>query len=205
MILAAGVILLQLSGLVPPETIADAKATVLPAEVSATNSNKGGTLPGLENIKLTSLNFADTSDSSAAEGTNELDASQDSVSIPPMHLPQIKPKKHDVIRVEGKGSRLPWLVLMAAQHGAAALDAYSTRYAVGHGAVEENPLLRPFVHSDSIYVVSQVAPAVLDLLGRRIERSQNGLIRRMWWLPQTLSTGTYIWAGAHNLQLAGNR
>jgi hypothetical protein len=203
MILAVGVILLQLSGVVPAKTIADRKATVWPAEASAANSNKGATLP-LGDIKLTSLNFADTSESSAAEKANEQDASLGSVSIPPIHLPQIKPKKHDVIRVEGNYSRRTWLVLMAAQHGAAAFDAYSTRYAVGHGAVEQNPLLRPFVHSDSIYVVSQIAPAVLDLVGRRLARSQNGFIRRMWWLPQTLSTGTYIWAGAHNLRVASN-
>jgi hypothetical protein len=91
---------------------------------------------------------------------------------------------------------------LAAQHGAAAFDWYSTRYAVGHGAVEENPLVRPFAHSLAIYVVSQVTPAVLDLVALRMERSRYRFVRRMWWVPQTLSGATYILAGVHNFRVA---
>jgi Domain of unknown function (DUF5658) len=100
-----------------------------------------------------------------------------------------------------KSAPKAWLFLSSAQHGASLFDAYSTRYAVGHGAVEENPLMRPFARSASIYVVSQMAPAVLDYLALRMRRSHSHFVRRMRRLPQSLSTGTYVVAGIHNLRV----
>lgn len=203
MILAAGVILLQLSGILPGKTAINVKASPSAVAVSADKEDATiGTLPvSVRNVNLTGLNFAAESNTSATAKTGDT-AALNSTSITPIHIPPIKTKNRDIIRTEGSYSRRSWLLLAAAQHGAAAFDAYSTRYAVGHGAVEQNPMLRPFVHSDSIYAVSQIVPTVLDLVGRRMQRSQNRFIRRTWWLPQTLSAGTYIWAGTHNLQIA---
>ena len=89
------------------------------------------------------------------------------------------------------------------QHGAAAFDAYSTRQAVGHGAVEDNPMLRPFAGSAAIYAATQLTPLVLDLVAYHMQRSEYSLLRRFWWMPQTVSTGLSIFSGVHNLHVAG--
>jgi hypothetical protein len=210
MILATGVILLQLSGVMPGKTVAQLRPVVAPAasaanmpvSVSSEASPDGGSQLPLSNVHLTDLNFAVTSDTSASMKGIE-PSSLEANSITPIHVPQIKPPKHSGIESAEQYPRRTWLMLMVAQHGAAAFDAYSTRYAVGHGAVEQNPLMQPFVHSDSIYAVSQITPTILDFVSHRMMRSDNGFIRHMWWMPQTLSLGTYVFAGVHNLQVAG--
>ena len=217
MLLATGVILLQLSAVVSGKPVAAVKPPVpvavnLRAAVAADSS--GSTAPAFANLQLTALNFADTSDASLLPkgletGAAPMADTPDAASITPIHVPthvpKIKPEKHVDVRSVEQYPRRTWLMLALAQHGAAAFDAYSTRYAVGHGAVEQNPLMRPFVHSDSIYAVSQVTPFVMDLISRRMMRSQNGFIRHMWFVPQTLSLGTYVFAGAHNLQIASRQ
>jgi len=206
MFLAAGVILLQLSAAVPGKAVRPVQANLSPAVASAEISAVVVSPSRRRNIKLADFTFGDAPDTSVpAVKASELDLFSDPVMLPPIYIPHIKGKKHDVLRPEQSYPRRTWLALMAAQHGAAAFDAYSTRYAVGHGATEQNPLLRPFAHSPSIYAVSQLTPAALDLVGRRMQRSHNHFIRRLWWLPQTLSTATYIWAGTHNLQIANSR
>lgn len=217
MLLATGVILLQLSAVMSGKPAAAVKPPVpgvatAPATISSESPN--GAAPAFANLQLTALNFADTSDASLLPKGLETGAAPtadtpDAASITPIHVPthvpKIKPEKHVDVRSVEQYPRRTWLMLAFAQHGAAAFDAYSTRYAVGHGAVEQNPLMRPFVHSDSIYAVSQVTPFVMDLISRRMMRSQNGFIRHMWFVPQTLSLGTYVFAGAHNLQIASRQ
>ncbi len=210
MLLATGVLLLQLSAVVPGGAVAVKPAPVpspgdTSAVVSAEASNR--TAPAFSNLHLTALNLADTSTTSIlpASTNTQPGAPLEPAAITPIHVPQIKPQKHVGIESAEQYPRGTWLMLMVAQHGAAAFDAYSTRYAVGHGAVEQNPLMRPFVHSDSIYAVSQITPVVMDLVSRRMMRSQNGFIRHMWFVPQTLSFGTYVFAGVHNLQVAAHQ
>lgn len=98
-----------------------------------------------------------------------------------------------------------WWMLTVAQHGAAAFDAYSTRQAIGRGAVEDDPLMRPFAHSPAIYLASQVSPVLLDLLSRRMMRSENPVFRRMWWVPQSGATAMFIVSGVHNLGVASRQ
>ena len=87
--------------------------------------------------------------------------------------------------------------------GAAAFDAYSTRRVLsGNYGTEGNPLLRPFAHSNALYVATQVSPAVMDLIGKRMMVSENRWIRRMWWLPQVAGSGFSIGAGVHNMGVA---
>jgi hypothetical protein len=105
-----------------------------------------------------------------------------------------------VIAVETVPPRKAWLMLSLAQHGAAAFDAYTTRQAISAGAREDDPFMRPFAHSPSIYIVSQIAPTVLDYAARRMQRDQHAFIRHSWWLPQSASTAFLAVAGAHNLQ-----
>ena len=84
---------------------------------------------------------------------------------------------------------------------AAGFDAWSTRRAVALGYNEGNPMLRPFANSNAIYVATQVSPAVMDYLGKRMMVSQHGWLRRMWWLPQVAGSGISVGAGVHNVGL----
>ena len=99
---------------------------------------------------------------------------------------------------ENRRQKKIWYGLMAVSHGAAAFDAWSTRRAVAGGyGTEANPFLRGASHSNMIYVATQVSPAVMDFLGRKMMTSRNGFVRKMWWLPQTAGTGFSISAGVH--------
>ena len=97
-----------------------------------------------------------------------------------------------------------WLALTFVQSSAATFDAYSTRQAIGRGAVESDPLLRPFAHSGALYGAIQVGPVLLDLVARRMQRSENKFFRRTWWMPQSLATTGFLFSGAHNLSVASN-
>jgi hypothetical protein len=101
---------------------------------------------------------------------------------------------------ESRQQKKLWYTLTFAGHGAAAFDAWSTRRAVsGNYGTESNPLLRPFAHNGSLYVATQVSPALMDYLGRRMMVSRHGWLRKMWWLPQTAGAGMSLAAGAHNV------
>ncbi len=125
-------------------------------------------------------------------------------SQPPAPIPasQPQPEEPPLIQADIIPPRLPWQILSAGQHGAAAFDAYSTRHAITRGAVEEDPLMRPFVHSPEVYVAIQLGPAVLDIVARHMQGSRNNLWRHSWWLPQSASTSLFLFSGIHNLQLA---
>jgi hypothetical protein len=104
--------------------------------------------------------------------------------------------------VERPRSSRTWLALSVIQHGAATFDAYSTRQAIGHGAVEDDPMMRPFAHSGAIYAAIQVGPLLLDYASRRMQHSESPMVRRMWFFPQSLSTAGFIFSGVHNLNVA---
>jgi hypothetical protein len=96
-----------------------------------------------------------------------------------------------------------WFGLMVAGHGGAAFDAWSTHRAVAGGyGRESNPLLRPFAHSNAIYAATQVSPALMDFLGKRMLVSQHRWVQRMWWLPQVAGASVSFAAGAHNVGVA---
>jgi hypothetical protein len=95
-----------------------------------------------------------------------------------------------------------WLGLMAVGHGTAAFDAWSTRRAVSGGyGTESNPLLRGASHSNMIYAATQVSPAVMDFLGRKMMMSRHGWMRKMWWLPQAAGASMSFTAGVHNMSV----
>ena len=95
-----------------------------------------------------------------------------------------------------------WAALAIAQHGAAAFDAWTTRRAITQqGAHEMNPMLKPFANNSSIYAATQVAPVLLDMLGRRMMTSHNALLRHTWWLPQTLGMVASLSGGMNNLMV----
>ena len=87
---------------------------------------------------------------------------------------------------ESPRQRTMWYGLAAAGHAAAGFDAWSTRRAISGGYGQEaNPFLKPFANSNAMYAATQVSPAFLDFLGKRMMVSQNPWIRKFWWLPQT--------------------
>lgn len=94
--------------------------------------------------------------------------------------------------------RRVWFALTAAEHSAAAYDAWSTRYALSNGRVEADPLMRPFAGSNAIYPAIQVIPIGLDYLARRLQRS-SGWARHIWWLPQSAATVTFLFSGSYNV------
>jgi len=95
-----------------------------------------------------------------------------------------------------------WYTFMAVSHSAAAFDAYSTRRAIsGNFGTESNPLLRPFSHSNAIYAATQVSPAVMDYVGRRMMTSNHPTLRRFWWVPQVAGASFSFSAGMRNYSL----
>jgi hypothetical protein len=137
--------------------------------------------------------------------TVSLETPQSSQTLSTIHIPDPNPSRENRIeRAIESPSRKQWLVLALVEHGAAGFDAYSTRQAVGHGAVEQDPLMRPFAGSPAIYAATQVGPLLFDLLARHMQHSEFALVRRVWWMPQTLSAGISIFSGVHNLNVASS-
>src|SRR5271155_2340736 len=134
--------------------------------ISLSNSASGNSAP-----KLTAIS---------------LESTENTAPLTTIRVPEIQPgKPAGVTAAETKPYKREWLALIVMEHGAAAFDAYSTRQAVSRGAVEDDPLMRPFAHSGAIYAATQVGPVLFDLVARHMLRSENGFIRKMWWIPQS--------------------
>jgi hypothetical protein len=104
------------------------------------------------------------------------------------------------LQAENRRQLMMWKGLAVASSGAATFDAWSTRRAItNYGAVELNPLLKPFAGNASLYAAIQVAPALLDFAGRKMMYSRHSWVRRAWWVPQSASFVSSIFCGAHNL------
>jgi hypothetical protein len=98
--------------------------------------------------------------------------------------------------------RMIWYGLLAAGHGTAAFDAWSTRRAISGGyGTEGDPLQRPFASSGAIYATTQITPLIMDYVGHRMMRSRSALLRRFWWVPQTASASVSLGAGIHNYRV----
>jgi hypothetical protein len=98
--------------------------------------------------------------------------------------------------------RKMWYALTIAGHSGAAFDAWSThRAVVGGFGQEANPFLRPFAHSNAIYAATQVSPAVMDFIGKRMMTSRDPWVRKLWWVPQLAGTGMSFFSGAHNVSI----
>jgi hypothetical protein len=131
-------------------------------------------------------------------------ASQHGQALETIRVPDPTPSKPVRIIMAETHPRKAWLILSIAEHSAATFDAYSTRMAVSKGAAEADPMMRPFAHSPAIYGAIQVGPLILDYAARRMERSQFGLLRKTWWIPQTAATGIFLFSGVHNVNVANS-
>jgi hypothetical protein len=102
--------------------------------------------------------------------------------------------------VETPRQRKMWYGLMAVSHAGAAFDAWSTRRAISSGYGQEaNPFLKPFASSNAIYAATQVSPAVMDYLGKRMMTSPNPWVRKLWWFPQAAGASMSFGAAVHNV------
>ena len=121
--------------------------------------------------------------------------------VPASSAQPIQPVKPAMTRPrETKQQRLMWYGLAVASHAGAAFDAWSTRRAISGGYGQEtNPFLRPFANSNALYAVTQVSPAVMDFIGKRMMVSEYPVLRRMWWVPQTVGARLSFAAGVHNV------
>jgi hypothetical protein len=52
-----------------------------------------------------------------------------------------------------------------------------------------------------IYGAIQLGPTLLDILSRRMLRSEHLWQRRLWWVPQTASSVGFFYSGARNLNM----
>ena len=135
-----------------------------------------------------------------------LESTTDMQTLSNIRVREIQPgKPEEVKRAERSRYTRTWLALSLVQHGAAAFDAYSTRQSISHGNVEDDPMMRPFAHSGAIYAAIQAGPVALDFIARRMQHSEVGFVRRMWWVPQTITTSSFIFSGIHNLNVASRR
>ena len=171
--------------------------------------NSGATKPATNDSPLAAKAVASESakDSAARPvlpdapvAKSEATAESSSIAIKPFSNGALKPAAERPLPTP-RQQKL-WYTFMAASHSAAAFDAYSTRRAIsGNYGTEGNPLLRPFSHSNAIYAATQVSPAVMDYVGRRMMTSSHPTLRRFWWVPQVAGTSLSFGAGMHNYAL----
>jgi hypothetical protein len=167
----------------------------------STATESSSTRINLDEVRL--VNADSRNQFSGSLKTVALESSSDAQSFSTVRLSEPATKENRFREALSQPSQRQWIALALLQHGAAAFDAYSTRQAVGHGAVEDNPMLRPFASSPAIYAATQVAPLLFDLMARHMQRSEYPLFRRFWWVPQTASASLSIFSGFHNLSIAG--
>ena len=203
MFLATVALLLHLAW-VPETSDARPDITTEPTIVSSTTSATTSSLSESDDRPARTPATSSGGVNSARLTTVSLDAtSQNSQALSTIRVPSIEPAKpRKVIPVEDQRPRRNWLILTIVQHSAATFDAYSTRQAVSSGASEADPLMRPFAQSPAIYFAIQGGPVILDYAARRMQRSSNSLLRRTWWIPQSASTGLFLFSGVHNLHVA---
>jgi len=181
-------------------TNATAQVPSLDASISREPDSSSSTHYNFDKVSLT---IASKESSAPKLSAASLDSSSDSQTLSTILVPEIQSgRPHEVTMAERRRYTRRWLALSLVQHGAATFDAYSTRQSISRGNVEDDPILRPFAHSGAIYAAIQAGPVALDFIARRMQHSDNGIVRRMWWVPQTVSTATFIFAGVHNLNVA---
>jgi hypothetical protein len=180
-----------------------------PAPVVAVDSNRSSDVKAP--TELLALNLAAPASASFAElaapSMPQPKASSvlaESSSAEPAAQPRafafepVKPATHR--DYDNRNQKKIWYGLVAAGHAGAAFDAWSTRRALsGNWGTEADPLMRPFAHSGTIYVATQVAPLLMDFIGRRAMSSERPWVRKMWWVPQSVGASMSFRAGIHNV------
>jgi len=216
MVLAVAALILQFSpGAIGAPLAATTQPTARAAEATANKTTPALSLEASiaresdssssmhYNFDKVGLNTTSKESSTPRLSAVSLDSSSDSQTLSTIRVPEIQQgKRQEVAMAERRHYTRSWLALSLVQHGAATFDAYSTRQSISRGNVEADPMMKPFAHSGAIYAAIQAGPVALDFIARRMQHSEVGMVRRMWWVPQTVSTATFIFAGVHNLNVA---
>ena len=83
--------------------------------------------------------------------------------------------------------------------GAAVMDDVASRKVVESGGYERNPLMRPFVHNSGTIAAESAAEVwLMAFIGDRMKHSNHPLLRKIWWLPQTLNISAKVTGGIYN-------
>ena len=93
----------------------------------------------------------------------------------------------------------PVMALMALDVTAKTMDYRQTErdFMLG-GFQEHNPVLRPMLgHSAAMYAYGAAYAMGAAWLGHKMRTSRFGLVRKLWWLPQTYSIEQNVWGYAY--------
>lgn len=83
--------------------------------------------------------------------------------------------------------------------GAAVMDDITSRMVIDRGGYERNPLIRPFVHNTGTLAAESVAEVwLMAFVGDRMKHSSHSLLRKTWWLPQTINISAKVSGGIYN-------
>ena len=83
--------------------------------------------------------------------------------------------------------------------GAAVMDDVASRKDIESGGYERNPLMRPFVHNSGTIAAESAAEVwLMAYIAERMKRSSHPLLRKTWWLPQTLNISAKVTGGIYN-------
>ena len=83
--------------------------------------------------------------------------------------------------------------------GATVMDDVSSRMVIDRGGYERNPLIRPFVHNSGTLAAESVGEVwLMAFLADRMKHSRHPLLRKTWWLPQTLNISAKVTGGIYN-------
>ena len=173
-----------------------------PASSEIVKSNLVPDRPGASARSDESIILASARSEEPLAGPNSPSTADSELNIAPAPemLLLVKPSQTGVERPTiSARQRHIWMSLIVAEHGAAFVDALSTRDAIRGGGRELNPIVRPFAHSPTLYPALQVVPAGLDYLSLRWMRSNHRLLRKFWWVPQAASTAISVSCGTTNL------
>ena len=166
------------------------------------NTSTASTIQLTAAVRSTELTEISGSSAEASLAPNASGTPAIAVAAPVQPVQALSPRKTEM----SFQTKRVWWALTAMQHGGAAFDAWSTRQSLSSGnGYERDPLMKPFANSPAIYPALQILPTGLDYLSNRMLRSQNTMVRRLWWMPQTVSTIGFVWSGARNLHVASLR
>jgi hypothetical protein len=209
MILAVAALTLHITSAALTMPAAAAAGSAAPANAAAQPDTSTTTTTSVAQFSFDNVSLSTSSkESSSSPKLNAVafNTSKDSDTLSTIRIPEIQPTKPEEVKMaETPRYTKSWMALSLVQHAAAEFDAYSTRQAIGRGAVEDDPLMRPFAHSPAIYAAIQAGPVALDLISHRMQHSEVGVVRRMWWVPQSISSGMFIFAGFHNLGVSARQ
>ena len=119
-----------------------------------------------------------------------------SVKATPAAKPHVAGKQHAITAML---KDRPVMALLAADMTAKVMDYRQTEQDFRMGGFrEQNPVLRPMLgHPAAMYAYGAAYAMGAAWLGHKMRTSRFGLVRKLWWLPQTYSIEQNVWGYAY--------